>query len=325
MTQQIKLKAKLKAYSKAPFYLDYVRSVNVVNGVEETLEPNTVYGLKNGQWYKLFLGDVEEVNNRLSSLELVTKNISEDILPTTQRDSALAVQYVKNIKIEEDLDENSIIFTDQYGTPHRIRLQVQVDNKSIQYNNYNQLELVNKIDNTTIQEDSAGNMVVNSIHAMQLIDGQLQDVYITGDEILSTINALKNNNFILQDNLYTGDQKAINTIDEDTVEYLYKLIKEHDAQISICIPKAVYSCDFKIKQPKEKITNPTSKEMIRKILVSEENAGAFWNKLYRKDIFKTIRFEDRIINDVVVMYKIYLEAEKIVQSNQIKYYYYQHL
>ena len=44
----IKLKAILKAYSKTPFYTDYVRSVNVgEDGQIENLEPNALYGRKN--------------------------------------------------------------------------------------------------------------------------------------------------------------------------------------------------------------------------------------------------------------------------------------
>jgi hypothetical protein len=58
MSNNIKLTAKLKAYSKSPFYSDYVRGVNVINGVEEKLNPNTIYGYKNGNWEKIFVGDL---------------------------------------------------------------------------------------------------------------------------------------------------------------------------------------------------------------------------------------------------------------------------
>ena len=63
---------------------------------------------------------------------------------------------------------------------------------------------------------------------------------------------------------------------------------------------------------------------IKKILLIENRAGTIWNKLIKTELFDNIRFESRSANDVVVTYKIVLKAEKIVYSNQIKYYYLKH-
>lgn len=44
-----------------------------------------------------------------------------------------------------------------------------------------------------------------------------------------------------------------------------------------------------------------------------------------KDLFKSIRFENRIINDLAVTYKLIIESKEIVSSNQIKYYYFRNI
>jgi hypothetical protein len=64
--------------------------------------------------------------------------------------------------------------------------------------------------------------------------------------------------------------------------------------------------------------------MLSKILLLEKRSGTTWNKLMKKELFNNIRFEKRIINDVVTTHKLVIEAKKIAYSNQIKYYYLKH-
>ena len=76
MNNNIKLTAKLKAYSKAPFFSDYVRGVNVLeNGAIENLDPNKLYARRNGNWEEVFVGDISKVSDRLQSLELDTNSL----------------------------------------------------------------------------------------------------------------------------------------------------------------------------------------------------------------------------------------------------------
>lgn len=113
-------------------------------------------------------------------------------------------------------------------------------------------------------------------------------------------------------------------IENDVIEYLYNLIKEHNVLISTCNTLDIYNYDFVVKNKKENIEIVSDKEMIRDILFSKNRAGVIWNKLIDRELFENIKFENRIINDVVVVYKILLLAKKIVVSNQIKYYYLRH-
>ena len=113
-------------------------------------------------------------------------------------------------------------------------------------------------------------------------------------------------------------------IEKDTIEYLYNLIEKYNRLIAICESKAIYSYDFNIEKTSEKIEIKKDKELIKKLLFFIGDYGTTWNKLYKKEIFNNIRFEDRIVNDVVTTYKLYIESKEIIYSNQIKYYYYKH-
>ena len=113
-------------------------------------------------------------------------------------------------------------------------------------------------------------------------------------------------------------------IENDTIEYLYKLQKKYNSKITLCDSLNIYDYNFKNKKLEEKITIQTPKEMIKKILLNIGYVGTIWNKLIDKKLFEKIKFENRIVNDVVVMYKLYIESEKIIYSNQKKYYYLKH-
>ena len=111
-------------------------------------------------------------------------------------------------------------------------------------------------------------------------------------------------------------------IELDVIQYLYDLIKKNNVLISSCKSLEIYSYDFTVKNKKEKIKVLTNKEILKKLLLSIDNVGTTWNKLIKREVFNNIRFENRIVNDVVVTYKTLLAVDKIVYSNQIKYYYY---
>lgn len=113
-------------------------------------------------------------------------------------------------------------------------------------------------------------------------------------------------------------------IDPDTLEYLYKLSKKHKSKITTCDCIDIYDYNNNIKNKQEKIEILNSKEYLKKVLLLIGRNGTIWNKLIKRELLNNIRFEDRIVNDVVVVYKLILEAKKITYSNQIKYYYLRH-
>lgn len=114
-------------------------------------------------------------------------------------------------------------------------------------------------------------------------------------------------------------------IELDTIEYLYDLCKKNNTLISTCKAVKVFDYNITKSNEKEKIEVLSQTQMLAKILVSKDADVAIWNKLIHKELFKEIRFENRIANDVVVSYKLVLATEKISYSNQKKYYYLQHV
>lgn len=111
-------------------------------------------------------------------------------------------------------------------------------------------------------------------------------------------------------------------IEEDTIEYLYKLIKKYKVKMATCGVLEIYNYKFNKKNQKEIIELLTDKQMLEKNVLSVDYSINLWNKLMNKDLFKNIRFENRIINDLAVTYKLIIESKEIVSSNQVKYYYF---
>lgn len=109
-------------------------------------------------------------------------------------------------------------------------------------------------------------------------------------------------------------------IDLDTIEYLYNLCIKYNKDIATSNKLMIYDYNYKVKQPEEQIEEIDSKEMLKKIFLKYENSVAIWHKLIKKDLFENLRFEDRIINDVAFTHKLVMKTDKIVYSNQIKYY-----
>lgn len=110
----------------------------------------------------------------------------------------------------------------------------------------------------------------------------------------------------------------------DALEYLYKLSCRYKSDITTCRCIDRYDYSTEINNLDENIEVLTPEEMLKRVLLIKYREGTTWNKLIKKKLFKKVRFEDRIINDVVTTYKLVLEANKIVYSNQIKYNYYRH-
>ena len=123
----IKLNAKLKAYSKAPYYKDYVRGVNELpDGQVQELENDVLYGRRNGKWEKILDGSMLKINERLLSLE--------------NNDTVIESQMSK-INVEFDTVSDKLIYIDRLGQKHEWNIEVLVDNDTIRYNNDNKLEV----------------------------------------------------------------------------------------------------------------------------------------------------------------------------------------
>ncbi|MBR6153143.1 MAG: glycosyltransferase family 2 protein [Treponema sp.] len=107
----------------------------------------------------------------------------------------------------------------------------------------------------------------------------------------------------------------------DVIEYLYDIAKKKNVLISACKTLVINNYDYTLTQEPDDIKLLSARDMIKKIFLSLDRAGSVWNKLIKKELFNNIRFEARVINDVVVVYKLYLEAVTIAFGNRITYFY----
>lgn len=113
-------------------------------------------------------------------------------------------------------------------------------------------------------------------------------------------------------------------VEADVIEHLYGIAKEYDVPIATCRPLEIHDYKYSATNEQEKVDIISSKEMLKMVVLSTDWAGTIWNKLIKKDLFTNIRFQDRIINDVVVVYKLVMLVDSIGYSNQFKYCYFRH-
>lgn len=104
-------------------------------------------------------------------------------------------------------------------------------------------------------------------------------------------------------------------IDKDMFEVLYNNIKETDSQISVCKYIQVEDDEkFKFIKSKEK-TMYSKREAIEELLSEKKITNHAWNKLYKKELFKTIRYpKGRNFEDIGTTYKLFSECDRIVYS-----------
>ena len=184
--------------------------------------------------------------------------------------------------------------------------------------------------------DSIVNQTYKDIEIIIVNDGSkdntLKIIKEYKDKRIRIINNKKNMGLSLSRNVGIDNAKgdylffvdSDDYIEKDAIEYLYNLCKKYKVDMATCNSLDVYDYDTSAKSIEEEITVEEGTSLLKKILLSENRKGTIWNKLIKKELFDDIRFEDRIINDVVVVYKLALKLEKLVFSNQVKYYYLKH-
>ena len=111
-------------------------------------------------------------------------------------------------------------------------------------------------------------------------------------------------------------------VENDVIEYLYKLCKQYNVKFSTCLSQMIDDYNFKVKKSKEKVAVIDRYEMLKKIMLGKDISVTTWNKLIKKEIYDGIRFNNKYINDNDVTHKLVINTEKIAYSNQVKYFYY---
>lgn len=118
------------------------------------------------------------------------------------------------------------------------------------------------------------------------------------------------------------------SISVNNCKHLYELAKKYGADIVVARNVNVYENeDGKIIKPKEenekREAQVVSKAEILKTMMLDGNVGNFAHtKLFKLGLFNDIRFPNgKVYEDVATTYKLIHNAEKIVYTNEIVYYY----
>lgn len=111
-------------------------------------------------------------------------------------------------------------------------------------------------------------------------------------------------------------------IDSDMYEVLLKNLNNTDADLSMCSLYDVYN-----NTPEAQVTNKetwklSSEQAIKMVMEAKILSVTAVNKLYRKSLFTDLKFEvGKIAEDAFIMIKLLDKCEKIVATNEKKYYY----
>lgn len=112
-------------------------------------------------------------------------------------------------------------------------------------------------------------------------------------------------------------------IHPDYLRLLYQALKETGADISICDYKTIK--DYKIiEEQNENIDKLEIYDNYSIFLLRSLDIFVSWNKLYKKSLFKSIRFQEGKINeDIGVYYRLlYLSKKTVAIYNKLYYYFY---
>lgn len=163
--------------------------------------------------------------------------------------------------------------------------------------------------------------------------GAIADKYAKKDARIRVVHILENINIGTGRNagLDAATGEYITFVDDDDIaepdmlEFLYKLAKEHDADISICgSTKEVDGAILPNYVFEEKLVMSAEEAVVEMLRRKKYNA-AEPTKLMRKTLFDVVRFHpDRKIDDISVMYKYFAEARCVVAQGKPKYCFWRH-
>lgn len=183
--------------------------------------------------------------------------------------------------------------------------------------------------------DSIINQTYNNLEIILVDDGspdkcgEICDKYALADNRIKVIHK-KNAGVARARNdgieIATGDYISFVDSDdwlaENAYEILYQGLKRQDADCSVggCVTVIDNEGEFEYKKGSRRAIGCLSaKEAMKGVLL---NGSAVWNRLFKREIFKEIRFPlDRINDDEVVALHAYAECSKIAFLDEDTYFY----
>jgi glycosyltransferase involved in cell wall biosynthesis len=111
-------------------------------------------------------------------------------------------------------------------------------------------------------------------------------------------------------------------VSEDFIEYLYKLLKDANADISVCGFIKTKNLNENRIFTSEDTIEMSSNQAIQEMLYAKIFTTSAWGKLYRTDLFYDVTYPlGKYSEDMYTTFKLLNKANKVVYGNQVCYYY----
>ncbi len=187
--------------------------------------------------------------------------------------------------------------------------------------------------------DSVVNQSYKNLEIILINDGstdkseEIIKRYMENDERIKLLyqtnqgaGAARNNGLDVATGTYIGFVDSDDWIEPDMYEYLYRIIKEENADIAACDFISTSTTGSKINNKETEKLKCMNQEEVMKFFFrvnGEKSFYAVWNMLYKKSMIENCRFpEGKITEDLLFNYWAYSNCKKYVLSNQKKYYYF---
>ena len=121
---------------------------------------------------------------------------------------------------------------------------------------------------------------------------------------------------------YIGFVDSDDYIEADMYEVLYNLLKQYNADVSICNFYTVSQGKIAIKNADNGINEYNRIEILKEILSDRNIQSYAWNKLYKKELFDEIKYPiGKKYEDIGTTFYLLEKCNKVVVTGKSEYYY----
>ena len=159
--------------------------------------------------------------------------------------------------------------------------------------------------------------------------GKICDEYAERDQRIEVIHKsngglsdARNKGLEIAKGEYIGFVDSDDYIEADMYEVLYNLLKQYNADVSICNFYTVSQGKIAIKNVDSGIKEYTRIEILKEILLDNNIQSYAWNKLYKKDLFDEIKYPvGKKYEDIGTTFYLLEKCNKVVVTGKPEYYY----
>ena len=121
---------------------------------------------------------------------------------------------------------------------------------------------------------------------------------------------------------YIGFVDSDDYIELDMYEVLYNLLKQYNADVSICNFYTVSQGKITIKNADNGIKEYNRIEILKEVLLDNNIQSYAWNKLYKKELFDEIKYPvGKKYEDIGTTFYLLEKCNKVVVTGKPEYYY----